>query len=43
MIGLRRFASGEDTGAVEANVNSPTARRFGPIGPQSPLTTITLP
>ncbi len=32
------FASGEESGAVEANVSSPTAVHFGPIGPQHPFT-----
>jgi murein DD-endopeptidase MepM/ murein hydrolase activator NlpD len=32
------FASGEESGPVEANVSSPTAVHFGPIGPQHPFT-----
>jgi hypothetical protein len=32
------FASGEESGPVEANVTSPTAVSFGPIGAQHPFT-----
>ncbi len=32
------FATGEESGPVEANVSSPTAVTFGPIGPQHPFT-----
>ena len=32
------FASGEESGLVEANVSSPTAVSFGPIGAQHPFT-----
>jgi hypothetical protein len=32
------FASGEASGPVEANMSSPTAVSFGPIGPQHPFT-----
>jgi hypothetical protein len=31
------FTSGEESGPVEANVSSPTAVYFGPIGPQRPF------
>jgi Peptidase family M23 len=32
------FTSGEESGPVEADVSSPTAIYFGPIGPQRPFT-----
>jgi hypothetical protein len=33
------FTNGEASGPVDANVSSPTAVYFGPIGPQKPFTT----